>query len=105
LLETLPVEELSYGEARNHAAYCPECNRVTHVVAARERNMIMAYGEAYPSAFAATVAEQAITTARRRRVALFYRIGLGLAAAAVVAFVGMSRLLARGSAGRQALWL
>jgi type II secretory pathway component GspD/PulD (secretin) len=85
MLETLPVQELSYGEARDHAAYCHDCNRVTRVVAARERNMTLAYAEAYPSASAATVAEQAIRTADRRRVAFYVRAGLGLATAALLA--------------------
>lgn len=95
MLETLPVEELSYGDARNHAATCRDCNRVTRVVAERERNMIVAYGELYPSASAVTVAEQAVLTSRRRRVALFYRAALGAAAAAVVLFIGVSRLRPR----------
>ena len=86
MLETLPVEELAYGEARDHAAQCHDCNRVTRVVAARERNMTLAYAEAYPSASAVTVAEQAIVASRRRRIAFYVRAALG--AAAVVAIVG-----------------
>ena len=39
MLETLPVEELAYGGAREHAANCRDCDRVTRVVAERERNM------------------------------------------------------------------
>ena len=93
LLETLPVEELTHGEAREHAAVCRDCNRVTRVVAERERNMVMAYGDVVPSAMPGEVAMAAITTARRRRVALLYRIGLGVAAAATLAFVGMSRVV------------
>src|SRR5262245_6526870 len=86
MLETLPVEELAYGAARDHAAQCHDCNRVTRVVAARERNMTLAYAEAYPSASAVTVAERAIVASRRRRIAFFIRAGLG--AMAVVALVG-----------------
>lgn len=95
MLETLPVEELSYGEARSHAATCRDCNRVTRVVAERERNMIVAYGELYPSASAMTVAEQAIVTSRRRRLAVFYRSALAVAAAAVVLFIAVSRIRPR----------
>jgi len=87
MLETLPVEELAYGAARDHAAQCHDCNRVTRVVAARERNMTLAYAEAYPSASAVTVAERAIVTSRRRRVAFYVRAALG--ATAVVALFGM----------------
>jgi hypothetical protein len=80
MLETLPVEELAYGDARDHAAECHDCNRVTRVVAARERNMTLAYAEAYPSASAVTVAERAIEVSRRRRVAFYVRAALGAAA-------------------------
>jgi len=86
MLETLPVEELAYGAARDHAAQCYDCNRVTRVVAARERNMTLAYAEAYPSASAVTVAERAIVASRRRRVAFYARAALG--AAAVVTLLG-----------------
>lgn len=86
MLETLPVQELTYGEAREHVACCAECNRVTRVVAARERNMTLAYSEAYPSASAVTVAERAIATARRRRIAFFYKAGLGAVTAVALAF-------------------
>jgi len=95
MLETLPVEELTHGEARNHAAVCHDCNRVTRVVAERERNMLMAYGDVMPSAFASDVATSAIASARRRRLALVYRIALGIAAVATVGFVGASRSIAR----------
>ena len=91
MLETLPVQELNYGEAREHAAYCSECNRVTRVVAARERNMMMAYDSAYPSASAVTVAERAIVTARRQRIAFFYRAGLSIAAVVVAALFVVTR--------------
>lgn len=92
MLETLPVGDLNYGEAREHVATCRDCNRVTRVVAERERNMIGAYGELYPSAAAATVAEQAIVTSRRRKVALFYRMSLAVAAVAAVLFIAISRI-------------
>ncbi len=91
MLETLPVQELAYGEARDHAAYCPDCNRVTRVVAARERNMMMAYESAYPSASAATVVDRAIATARRQRIAFYYRAALGLAALVVIALFVVNR--------------
>jgi len=91
MLETLPVQELAYGEAREHAAYCADCNRVTRVVAARERNMTLAYESAYPSASAVTVAERAIVKARRQRIAFFFRAALGLAAVVVIGLFVVSR--------------
>jgi hypothetical protein len=92
MLETLPVEDLVHGEARDHAAECRDCNRVTRVVMERERSMIMAYGDVYPSAPAATVAATAVLAARRRRVAFFSRMALGIAAAVAVAVVAVSRV-------------
>src|SRR5690349_10561504 len=93
MLETLPVQELAFGEAREHAAYCADCNRVTRVVAARERNMTLAYESAYPSASAVTVAERAIASARRQRIAFYYRAALGIAAVVVVALFVVTRRL------------
>jgi hypothetical protein len=95
MLETLPVEELTHGDAREHAAICRDCNRVTRVVAERERNMLMAYGDVLPSAPSSDVALSAISIARRRRVAFFYRIGLGVAGVAAVAAIAGSRLAPR----------
>ena len=40
LLESLPVEELRYGAAREHATICPECSRVTRVVVEREQKRV-----------------------------------------------------------------
>ena len=91
MLETLPVEELAYGDARLHAATCRDCDRVTRVVAERERNMLMAYGELYLPGPVDAVAARARELSRRRKVALFYRIGLGLATVATVLFLLISR--------------
>lgn len=103
MLETLPVQELAYGEARDHAAFCADCNRVTRVVAARERNMTLAYESAYPSASATTVAERAIAAARRQRIAFFLRAGLAAAAVLVVALFIVTRRIvpANGIASMQ----
>lgn len=92
MLSTLPVEELAYGDAREHAATCRDCERVTRVVAERERNMLIAYGDVYAPVATEPYAAQAIELSRRRRVAFFYRIGLGIAmAATVVAMVAFGR--------------
>jgi hypothetical protein len=91
MLETLAVDELGYGEARDHVAQCYDCNRVTRVVAARERNMTLAYAEAYPSASAVTVAERAIEASRRRRVAFYVRTALGAAAVVTLLATIMTR--------------
>ncbi|HTE47343.1 MAG TPA: hypothetical protein VK636_18980 [Gemmatimonadaceae bacterium] len=91
MLATLPVEELAYDDARRHAANCADCDRVTRVVVERERNMLMAFGELYPPVPAGPIAARAIVLSRRRRVALYYRIGLGIAAAASILFLIASR--------------
>jgi hypothetical protein len=100
MLETLPVEELTYGAARDHATICHECNRVTRVVVEREQNMLMAYGHVLPSVAAATIAESAMEVARRRRTARLYSIGLGVAAAATVAALVGTRVVHRSGPAR-----
>ena len=91
MLATLPMEELAYGDARMHAATCRDCDRVTRVVAERERSIIAAYGELYPSVQAGPIAARAMEISRRWTIALFYRIGLGVAMAATIFFLIMSR--------------
>ncbi len=81
MLSTLPVEELAYGHAREHAATCRDCDRVTRVVAERERNMLMAFGDVHSSLPAERMAANAIRASRRRKVAIFNRIGIGVAVA------------------------
>lgn len=98
MLETLPVEELTHGEAREHAAICRDCNRVTRVVAERERNMLMAYGDVVPSAMSGDVALSAIATARRRRLAFFYKAGLAVAGLATVGVIASWRLVPQRNA-------
>jgi hypothetical protein len=53
--------------------------------------MTLAYESAYPSSSAVTVAERAIVTARRRRIAFYYRAALGLAAVVVIALFVVTR--------------
>jgi len=93
MLATLPVEELAYGRAREHAAGCRECDRVTRVVAEREHNMLMAFDELHSSVPAAQTAGSALTRSRRRKVALYYELGLGIATVAIVFFMMMSRIV------------
>ena len=91
MLATLPVEELAYGGAREHAASCRECDRITRVVAERERNMLMAFGDLYLSVPPGQMAARALVASRRRTVALYYRIGLGVATAATIFYMVVSR--------------
>ena len=42
----------------------------------------MAFGELYPSVPAGSIAARALELSRRRRIALYYRIGLGVATVA-----------------------
>ena len=93
MLATLPVDELAYGDARTHAATCRDCDRVTRVVAERERNMMMAFGELYPPMSAPPITARVLEIARRRRIAFYYRVGLGiLAPLSIFAFIAMRRL-------------
>ena len=93
MLATLPIEELGYDDAREHAARCHDCNRVTRVVAERERNMLVAFGELYPSVPAGSIATRAIVLSRRRRIAFYCRLGLGVAAAAsILVMIGSRRI-------------
>jgi hypothetical protein len=79
MLATLPVDELADGDAGEHADQCRDCQRVTAVVMERERNMLIAYGALYPSVPAAPITARALVLSRRRRIAGYYRIGLGVA--------------------------
>jgi hypothetical protein len=93
MLATLPVEELAYGRTREHATGCRECNRVTRVVAEREHNMRLAFGDLHSSVPAAQTAAGVLRASRRRKVALYTDIGFGVAAVATVLFVMMSRIV------------
>ena len=86
MLATQPVAELNSGRARAHAITCDECDRVTQVIAARERNMLVAYGELQMPATSAQTSAEALRTSRRRKVSLYYRIGLGVSAVAMVLY-------------------
>ena len=92
MLSTLPVDELTYGDAREHAATCRDCDRVTRVVAERERNMLIAYGEMYSPVDTEPMVARAIELSRRQRIAFFYRIGLGIAGVAAVLVLLVGRV-------------
>ena len=91
MLATLPVEELAYGSARDHAARCRECDRVTRVVVERERNMLLAFGDLQSSVPAAHISASALATSRRRTIALYYKIGLGMAMVATIFYMWVMR--------------
>ena len=93
MLATLPVDELAYGRAREHAAGCRHCDRVTRVVAERERNMLMAFDDLQSSVPAAQAAAAALATSRRREVAFYSEIGLGIALVSTVLYLLISRLV------------
>lgn len=91
MLSTVPVEELSYGGAREHASTCRDCDRVTRVVVERERNMLLAYGDLHSSVPATQVAERALATSQRRRVGRYYELGLAFAVVSTILVVLFSR--------------
>ncbi len=95
MLETLPLDELRYGGAREHAAHCHDCDRVTRVVVERERSMMLAMGDARSSMASAELAHHAVAIARRRRVAAYYKIGLAIATVATLMVMAMSRVVSR----------
>jgi len=96
MLATLPVDELNYGHAREHTLACRDCDRVTRVVAERERNMLLAYDALHSSAPVERTALRAIEASRRRRVVRYYEIAVGIAmAASLVSFVMVRRVPAR----------
>jgi hypothetical protein len=99
MLATVPVEELEFGDPREHATHCRDCDRVTRVVAERERNMLMAYGELYPARSAAPITARALMMSRRRRIATYYRIGLAIATALTLLFLVLSRRVLPSSTG------
>ena len=84
ILATLPIDELTHGDARAHVATCRDCDRVSRVVAERERNMLMAFGELYPPTPADRVASRAVEISLRRRIGRYYRIGLGVVGGAML---------------------
>lgn len=90
MLATLPVDELAYGHARDHASACPDCDRVTRVVAARERNMRLAFDSLQPSVPVEQTVFRAMEASRRRRIARYYELALGVAMAA--GLVGLATL-------------
>jgi hypothetical protein len=90
MLATLPVEELAHGRAREHAAGCRDCDRVTRVVAEREQNMLMAFGELQPSVPAPQTATSALMRSRRRKLALYYEMGFGIVMVSIVLYMTMS---------------
>ena len=89
MLAKLPVENQAHLHARDHAAGCRDCDRVTRVVLERERDMLMAFDELDSSVSAAQTAASALVSSRRRRrrVALYYAIGIGFVMAAIAVFM------------------
>src|SRR5262249_4925643 len=91
MLEILPVSELAFGDAADHAANCRDCDRVTRVVAERERNMLLAYGTISPPVPTGLLAAHALELSRRRRIAFYYRFALAIAALVSVLGFFMAR--------------
>lgn len=94
MLATLPVEELAYGDPRDHAAGCHDCDRVTRVVAEREHKMRLAFDDVQYSMPAAQTAAAALTASRRRKVATFYNIGVAVVTVAIVLYMVTARAVA-----------
>ena len=54
--------------------------------------MIVGFGDLYPPSPAESIAERALMMSRRRRIAFYIRAALGVAMAAAIGFVFISRL-------------
>src|SRR5262249_12955355 len=92
-LATHPVDELSHGPAREHSAFCQECDRVTREVASFEQTTRRAFEDARSSLPAALVAVHTLETSRRRGIVHRYsKVAIGIAMAAGGLFVIGSRL-------------
>jgi hypothetical protein len=89
MLATLPIDELSFGHAREHAAECRDCDRITRVVAERERNMLLAFDALHSSTPVEQTAFRAIEASRRRRIARYYEMGFGVAMVASLVYLVM----------------
>jgi hypothetical protein len=76
LLSTSHIEEMSAPRAREHAATCAECHRVTTVVVERERNMMMTLNGVASLVQPHDTARAALLGARRRRVGRMYMLAL-----------------------------
>ena len=93
MLATLPIDELTHSDARTHVATCRDCDRVSRVVAERERNMLMAFGELYPPTPADPVAVRALEVSRRRKIGVYYRVGLGAVVSAALLSIVVARVV------------
>lgn len=92
LLATLPVDELSHGPAREHSAFCHDCDRVTREVVSFEQTTRRAFDDARSSLPAALVAVHTLETARRRNIVRYFKAAVGIAIAAGVMIVVVSRV-------------
>ena len=86
-LAALPLDELTYGPARDHAATCANCARATRVVAERERLSVLVAEDLASSPPAIHAAEGALRASRQRKVRWFNRIGIGVATIATILLV------------------
>jgi hypothetical protein len=91
MLATLPIDELAFGNAREHAVECRDCDRITRVVAERERNIRLAYDTLHSPMSVEQTAFQAIEASRRRRIGRYYEGAFVLAMAASVMYLVTAR--------------
>src|SRR5262245_26038318 len=95
LLATLPVDELTHGPAREHSAFCQDCDRVTREVASFEQTTRRAFDDARSSLPAALIAVHTLETSRRRGIVRYFKVAAGIAMAAAVLFVVTLRVSPR----------
>jgi hypothetical protein len=80
-LSTASLGELEAGPGRDHAARCPDCDRVTRLIAERERHRVAAFDDLRSSVPAYVTSDAARATVPERGVDRGFTIGVVLAVA------------------------
>ncbi len=99
LLSTSPVEEVTLGRAGDHLGTCAECNRMTTLVVARERNMVTALHGVWSQVQPADTARHAMLASRRQQLGWLKWVGGVLAVVLVVGAVVIPRLVMSANEG------
>ena len=100
ILATASVDQLGESHLREHANECGWCERVTHVVADRESNLVTAFQNVYSNMPAAVTADMALTAVRRRRIVWLFDIALAIAIAIALWFANADVRADRSGEGR-----
>ena len=100
ILATASVNQLGESHLREHANECRWCERVTHVVADRESNLVTAFQNVYSNMPAAVTADMALTAVRRRRMVWLFDTVLAIVIAIAMWFATADVRADRSGEGR-----